>query len=159
MGDLSDIVSDSMLNDGGADVNSAPASTSATTSTPPTANSTIQGSSKVGGALGKMGAALGARANVAPNVPPLQMPNNTYGALFANQTNTPINATGNMGVQPMQMPAPIPMAQMSTPPQVQTPAMAMSDVRAKFKIEKAKSEIDAFLQTIYDNILSKKGKI
>ena len=97
-------------------------------------------------------------------------PGNTYGALFGTQ-NMSQPMPGAASAQPLQsaqpMPAPPASAQpMPAPPapiQIPVPQVApapmptVSDVRAKYKIEKAQGELDEFLQKVYENVISKRN--
>lgn len=82
------------------------------------------------------------------------------------QIDTPgTYGAGQMGIQQMpQMPqmqtpqlSPIPQIQQA-PMMPQPMPMAMSDIRTKSNIEKGNKDLDKILQTIYNNVISKKGK-
>lgn len=100
----------------------------------------------------------------------VDMPGNSYSAIFGTQTQTGNFGGGQIGVQnaqPMaQAPAPqmpqIPQAPMAAPPPPPPPApmpmQSVSDVRAKYRIQskiKSNNELNTFLQSVYNNVISK----
>ena len=130
--------------------------------------STGQSIQKIGQAFSK---GQKSSKGAAPQQGQVQMPGNSYSALFGSQTAVGNFGGGRIGVQapqPMQAPTMVqapPMApQMQVPiaPPAPPPPMpiTVSDVRAKYRFQskqKANQELDVFLQRVYDNVTKRKS--
>jgi hypothetical protein len=160
MGDMADMVSDSMLNNASPppDVDSAATPVEAPKSTSAASSNAagISGTQKVIGAFNSAQAAIQSKVS---KTSPVTMPNNTYGALFGTQASTPAvpKAPPLPQAPPPMIQPQAPMTPIPSPIMLQAPPQlsAMSDRRAKNKIEYARDELDGFLQKIYNNVVIK----
>jgi hypothetical protein len=104
------------------------------------------------------------------SAPSTIIPGSVYNALFASQTTPGMLGGGQIGVQTptqIQQAQPTQTAQMQMAPQTQSTIQlpqaqpmqmpTVSDIRAKFHIQKAEKEMDDFLTRVYSNILNKRG--
>ncbi len=123
--------------------------------------------------------------NTPSSLKPYSMPANTYGALFGSTNMMGKQSSPSMQMPAIQnveaapamaqipqvpmgasLPTPMPLqmqsAQAQQIPQMQAPMPpqlgAVSDMRAKQNIHSAPKEVDEFLQKVYNNVVSRKGK-
>ena len=158
-------ITSGIMSKGSSDNTPAPTPTPAPDVTPTLQDSTTTsptktGAQQAGGVLKafQKGEQSGFNAPSAPiQQPSAIIPGSTYNALFASQTTPGMSGGGQIGVQSpnqIQQVQPIQAPQMQMAPQIQP---TVSDIRAKFHIQKAEKEMDDFLTRVYSNILNKRG--